>query len=119
MVFVSDAGFECLWGSEKAAEVRRVETKEVAMHGEFLDLAILTDSDMDGGFGAGEWREGECDDGGGAIFWADGDTLVDGKARCAPLEDWDWTCEHETGDRRFLDAQWSEGRGPTLRMGRS
>ena len=46
------------------------------MHGEFLDLAVFGDYNVDGGFGAGEGREGKCSDGGTAVVSADTNPLV-------------------------------------------
>lgn len=103
MVLISDLCFDSLGVSEETAEVRRVEAEQVAVHGEFLDLAVFGDYDVDGGFGAGEGRESECNDGGAAVVSADSKPLVN-RVGSVFVVDWGGRRMDEIGDEGFLKA---------------
>ena len=90
-------------------EVRRVEAEQIAVHGEFLDLAVFGDYDVDGGFRAGEGREGECNDGGSAVVSADSKPLIN-RVGDVFVVDWDGRRMDEVGDEGFLEAWWSWNR---------
>lgn len=75
------------------------------MQGESLDLAIFFDDEVDGGVGAGERLECQCDYGCEAVFSADSEPFVDG-VHWDLVREGDWLRENQVGDMRFLKARW-------------
>ena len=80
MILVLDASLDDLIVGENTSEVRRVEAEEVAMHREFLDLAIFFHNDMDCTLGAGKRRKSERNHGWPTVFSAETKPFIDGFA---------------------------------------
>lgn len=83
VVLIADVRFEDLGtvGAEETAEVGRIEAQEITVDRKLLCLAILFDDDVDSGFGAGEGRERECDDGSATVVSADTVTFINRRTR--------------------------------------